>query len=120
MQDIQELLEKARALGDALVNHPTVRAHHEAQRAVRTDAAAQTLLREYQAQLNRLRELEAQQRPVEVADKHKLKTLETQMAGHETLKRLMRTQADYVALMAQVNSAIDGPLAALAQSEPPA
>lgn len=44
------------------------------------------------------------------------------MAGQESLKTLMRTQADYVAtaLMAQVNGAIDGPLAALATPERPA
>ena len=42
------------------------------------------------------------------------------MAGHETLKTLMRTQADYVGLMNQVNGAIDAPLAQLTTgTEPP-
>ena len=120
MQDIQDLLTKARALGQALAAHPVVKTHHAAQQAVHADAAAQKLLTNYQMQLNHVRDLEAQLKPVEVADKQKLKTLEAQIAGQESLKLLMRTQADYVALMAQVNREIDGPLASLAPPEPPA
>ena len=111
MQDIQDLLAKARALGTSLAAHPTVLAHREAQKAVRADQAAQKLLQDYQAHMNRIRELESQQKPIEVTDKQKLKSFESQIAGQETLKTLMRTQADYVALMAQVNREIDGPLA---------
>jgi cell fate (sporulation/competence/biofilm development) regulator YlbF (YheA/YmcA/DUF963 family) len=118
MQDFQDLLTKARALGTALAAHPIVQAHHAAQRAVRADAAAQQLLQDYQVQLQRLRELEAQLKPIEVADKQKLKHLEGQIAGQQSLKALMRTQADYVALMTQVNHEIDSPLSELAQPEP--
>jgi cell fate (sporulation/competence/biofilm development) regulator YlbF (YheA/YmcA/DUF963 family) len=120
MQDIEDLLAKARALGTALAAHPVVQAHHHAQRAVREDVAAQRLLHDYQAQLERIRESESELKPVEVADKQRLKSLESEIAGHETLKVLMRTQADYVALMSQVNREIDGPLADLARPEPKA
>jgi cell fate (sporulation/competence/biofilm development) regulator YlbF (YheA/YmcA/DUF963 family) len=118
MQDIQDLLAKARALGAALATHPIVQAHHQAQRAVHADAAAQKLLQDYQAHMSRLHDLQAQQKPIEVADKQRLKSLEGQIAGQESLKTLMRTQADYVALMAQVNHEIDGPLAEMAPPEP--
>lgn len=120
MADLQELLTKARVLGEALAGHPRVRAHYEAQRAVRDDAAAQKLLQDYQTQLNHIRRLEAERKPVEVADKHKLRDLEARMAGHEAFKNLMRTQADQVEIMAHVNRAIEEPLAALAQPEKPA
>jgi cell fate (sporulation/competence/biofilm development) regulator YlbF (YheA/YmcA/DUF963 family) len=115
MADVEDLVQKARALGTALAAHPVVRAHYEAQRAVRTDAGAQQLLREYQAHIDRLHQLEAGQMPIEVADKQKLKTFEQQMAAQDSLKRLMRTQTDYVALMNRINSEIDGPLASLAE-----
>jgi cell fate (sporulation/competence/biofilm development) regulator YlbF (YheA/YmcA/DUF963 family) len=118
MQDIQDLLARAQALGTALAAHPTVRAYHAAQRAARADAGAQRLMRDYHTQLNRIQQLEAELKPVEVADKQQLKSLETEMAGNEALKTLMRNQADYVALMAQVNGAIDGPLGELASGEP--
>ena len=120
MSDVQELLNKARSLGVALAGHPRVRAHYEAQRAVRADPEAQKLLQDYQAQLNHIRRLEAARKPIEVADKRKLRDLEARMAGHEALKTLMRTQADQVEIMAQVNRAIEEPLTALAQPEKPA
>lgn len=117
MPDVQDLLSKASALGTALAAHPTVQAHYQAQRAVRADTVAQKLLQDYQGHLNHIRQLEAEMNPIEVADKQKLKALEGQMAGQESLKALMRTQADYIALMSQVNNAIDGPMAGLAQAE---
>lgn len=118
MPDIQDLLAKARTLGEALAAHPCVRAHYDAQRAVRGDAAAQKVLQDYQTQLNAIRDLEAQRKPVDMAQKQKLRSLESAMAGQESLKALMRTQADYVALMNQVNRAIDDPMATLMNTEP--
>ena len=120
MPDIQDLLTKARTLGEALAAHPCVRAHYDVQRAVRGDASAQKLLQDYQTQLSAIRDLEAQRKPVDVAQKQRLRSLETAMAGQESLKALMRTQADYVALMNQVNRAIDDPLATLTDPEPAA
>ncbi len=118
MNDVQNLVAQAQALGAALVAHPTVRAYYEAQRGVRTDGGAQQLLREYESHVERLHRLEAEQKPIEVADKHRLREMETNLAGNALLKTLMRTQADYAALMAQINRAIDGPLADLAAQEP--
>jgi cell fate (sporulation/competence/biofilm development) regulator YlbF (YheA/YmcA/DUF963 family) len=119
MPNTQDLLAKARELGEALAAHPTVRAYHESQRAARTDAGARKLLTDYEAQLDHVRGLEAQRRPVEVGDKRKLRDLEAQMAGNEALKTLMRAQVEYVALMNQVNATMERPLAALTQSQPP-
>jgi cell fate (sporulation/competence/biofilm development) regulator YlbF (YheA/YmcA/DUF963 family) len=119
MADIQELLSKASALGEALAANPTVSAHYRAQNSVRSDPAAQKLLQEYQTQVERIHELERNKRPVEVADKHKLADLERQLVGNETLKNLMRTQADYAAVMARVNKAMEAPLAALTEREKP-
>lgn len=120
MPDTQELLEKAQALGTALAGHATVREYHAAQRAARQDETAQRLLREYQAALDHIGALEAERKPVEPADKQKLRDFERQLTGHPLLKNLMRLQADYAALMAQINSAIDAPLAQLAHPEPTA
>lgn len=120
MPEPQDLLNQARALGEALAAHPTVQAYYRAQQAVRSDASARRLLQDYQAQLDRLHTLEAEQKPIEVADKHRLRDLETQVAGHDALKTLMRTQADYVDLMSRVNRAIDEPLARFATPEKPA
>ncbi len=120
MADTQELLTKAHALGEALAAHAAVQAYLEAQRTLRADSAAQQLLRDYQAQFARVRQLEADQKPIEVEDKHKLRDFELQMARHETLKKFMRAQADYVALRNQVDRAVDAPLVALVGPQQPA
>ncbi len=120
MADVPDVLTKARELGAALAAHPRVRAHLDAQRAVHADTTAQQILRDYQAQLDQIQQREASHQPIEVADKHKLRELEQRLAGNESLKNLMRTQADYVALMNQVNEAIDGPLTELHAPETPA
>ncbi len=120
MNDIQELLAKAQALGEALAAHPRVKAYQAAQRAVRGDTLAQQLLQDYQSHLSHLSQLEGEHKPVEVADKHKLRDLENRIAAQDSLKVLMRTQADYVELMNQVNQTMEAPLSLLGQPERPA
>lgn len=117
MPDIEELVKKASELGKALAAHPAVQAHFAAQRAVRQNKETQKLLQDYHAQLDRIRQLEDEQKPVEVSDKHLLKEYEGRMAGNEALKTLMRTQADYMAVMTRVNQAMEAPVAALGQPE---
>jgi len=120
MSETDELLNKARALGEALAAHSLVREHYAAQRAAREDPTVRRLLQDYQAHLACLRQLEAERRPIEAVDQQRLRDLETELTGNGILKQLMRTQADYVALMERVNAALDAPLQALAQSEMPA
>jgi cell fate (sporulation/competence/biofilm development) regulator YlbF (YheA/YmcA/DUF963 family) len=90
-----------------------VSAYIAAQQAVKQDASANQLLHDYQAKMERIRRLEEEGKPIEVADKHQLRDLESGLAGHEMLKALMRAQADYLELMTQINREIDGPIAAL-------
>jgi cell fate (sporulation/competence/biofilm development) regulator YlbF (YheA/YmcA/DUF963 family) len=110
MDDLQELMDKAGALGQAIAAHPRMREYNAAREAVEKDADAQSLLRDYAKQAERIRELERNQKPVEVADKQKLAEIEGRMAGNDAFKRLMRCQADYVELMNQVNRAMEAPL----------
>ena len=88
--------------------------------AVQKDPAAQALLKEYAQHMEHLRQFEAQQKPIEVADKHKTAEYEARVAGNEVLKELMRVQADYVELMNQINNAMEAPLASMARSKDPA
>jgi cell fate (sporulation/competence/biofilm development) regulator YlbF (YheA/YmcA/DUF963 family) len=112
MTEIQELLDRARALGEAIANHPHVQAFTAAREEVEKDAEAQQVLKAYEEQARHIRRLEAKRKPIEVADKRKLAECEQRMASNDALKKLMRRQADYVALMNQVNRAMETPLAA--------
>lgn len=109
--DTQALLEQARKLGEALASHARVKAYMEARQAASQDSAAQQLLKDYQQAAKRIQQLQMQNKPIEVADKHKLGDLEAKMAGNSALKALMRAQADYLELMNQIDRATDEGLA---------
>jgi cell fate (sporulation/competence/biofilm development) regulator YlbF (YheA/YmcA/DUF963 family) len=116
MAEIQALLEQAHALGEAIASHPHFQAFAAARTKTEHDSEAQQLLKDYTEHAQHLRQLEAQRKPVEVADKRKLAEYEQKMASNEALKELMRAQADYVTLMNQVNQAMEAPLAATRKS----
>ena len=111
MAEVQELLEKAHALGEAIAKHPYVQAFVAARERTEKDPQAQELLKAYSQQAERIRRLEAQGKPIEVADKRKLAEFEQKLASDAALKDLMRAQVDYVTLMNQVNQAMEAPLA---------
>ena len=120
MDELREVLDKARALGEALAAHPRMRDYTAARQAVAGDTNAQDLLKSYSEQAEHIRRLEATQQPVEVADKQKIAEIEKGMAANEALKRLMRSQADYIELMNRVNEAMEAPLAPTQQADPSA
>jgi cell fate (sporulation/competence/biofilm development) regulator YlbF (YheA/YmcA/DUF963 family) len=116
MASTQELLEQARALGEAIASHPHVQAFMKAKARTEADSDAQRVLGDYQKQVQRIRKLETEQKPIEVGDKRKMAECEQAMASNDALKELMRTQADYVALMNQINRAMETPLAGAGKS----
>ena len=117
MADTQELINQARALGEAIAKHPDVQAFLSARTEVERNADAQKLLRAYSEHAQHLRKLEVEQKPIEVADKHKLAEYEQQMASNEALKKMMAAQVGYVALMNKVNQSIEVPLATIRKSD---
>lgn len=110
MASMQDIVAKARSLGEDLAANERVRAHYAARRATHADKAAQDLLRDYAQAVQRIQALEAEGKPVEVSDKQRIQEAELKMASNDALKQLMRTQADYVELMNQVNAAMEEPL----------
>jgi len=104
---MDEIIELARELGRKIAAHPRTQAFATAGRAVTADPQAQKLLNDYQAHVDKIRAREQMRQPIEVADKRGLAELESKVVSHDGLKALMQTQADYVQLMQQVQSAID-------------
>lgn len=109
---MQDLIEQARSLGEAIAKHSTVQAFIAARRATEGDTTAQELLKEYAAAAQRVQQLEQTQQPIEPADKQRLAMAQQKMAGHDAVKELMRTQSDYAALMYRINEAMQKPLEA--------
>jgi cell fate (sporulation/competence/biofilm development) regulator YlbF (YheA/YmcA/DUF963 family) len=118
MDDVTDLLERAKALGESLARHPRVVSFAAARRALHDSREARDLLVQYTQHAERLHELEAGQKPIEVADKHKLAEIETRMAGNDVLKQYMRVQADYIELMNQISRAMEEPAVRALQEKP--
>lgn len=111
----QEVLDLAKKLGEQLAQLDAVALHLKAQAGVENDTTAQSLLKDYNAHAAKLREAEQKQQPISPDDKHKLQDYERQLASNDAVKEFMRRQADYLALMQDVNQAMGAPLAAAAQ-----
>jgi cell fate (sporulation/competence/biofilm development) regulator YlbF (YheA/YmcA/DUF963 family) len=110
MAEFDEVLRQAKSLGQALAAHPRVAAYIAAQAAVHRDSAARSLLSDYDRHVQHVHSLEVEGKPIEVADKHKLRDLQSGMAGNESLKQLMRTQADYLELMNRIHDVLETPI----------
>lgn len=104
---MDDIIEHARELGKKIATHPRTVDFMNAARAVAENKDAQTTLKSYEEQVRRIRELESANKPIEVADKHKLADCESAVAGNDHLKKMMKYQADYLQMMSQVNNAID-------------
>ena len=115
MANTQELINQARALGEALARHADVQAFFTARAEVEKDAAAQELLKNYSSQAHRVQQLSAENKPIEPDDKKKLLDFEQRMAGNPALKKMMAAQVGYITLMNRVNQAMETPIVAAQQ-----
>jgi cell fate (sporulation/competence/biofilm development) regulator YlbF (YheA/YmcA/DUF963 family) len=104
---MEDLIAQARELGRRIAAHPRTVDFLAAARSVAEDRDAQQILRDYQEQIGRIRELEGGGRPIEPQDKRRLAELEQRVAANEKLKQMMRLEADYLEMMHRVNAAID-------------
>lgn len=104
---MDDIIAQARELGKKIATHPRTQEFFAAAKAVAEDRDAQAVLKSYQEQIARIRELEAGKRPIEPDDKRKLADAEARVAGNDKLKNMMKHQADYLEMMHRINSAID-------------
>ena len=102
--------ELARRLGKAIADSPEATAYRAARDELAADADLSQTLEDYQQQARKIAQLEAEQKPVEVDDKHKLADLQAKIASNDLLKEWMRLQADYSELWNKVNRAMLTPI----------
>jgi cell fate (sporulation/competence/biofilm development) regulator YlbF (YheA/YmcA/DUF963 family) len=112
MTDLNELLELASRLGEKTAAHQRTTNLRTAQKAVNDDPDARNLIEKYQKHAEHIRSLEAQQKPIEPADKHKLADIEQQISANAALSELTRRQVDFVEMMQQIKRRIDEKLQA--------
>lgn len=104
---MDDIIADATALGKKMAAHPRMKAYMAAAQAVNGNQEAQDVLMGYQKAIEKIQQLEASGKPIEVADKRTISDWESKVANNELLKRMMTAQADYLELMHRINAAID-------------
>ena len=107
---MDNVLELARSLGDALKSSERFKALTEIENKVKNDKDASDALKNFTGKSAEIQRKEADLQPVEVAEKRELADLETAVRENELLRGMMQAQADYAEMINRVNEAIFGAL----------
>jgi cell fate (sporulation/competence/biofilm development) regulator YlbF (YheA/YmcA/DUF963 family) len=112
---MDELIRKAEELGHLLASHPRFAALMAARDAVRANETSRKLMADYETHVQRIEDLTLANKPIEVADKHKLAELEKVVAADVRIKELTKAQMEFSDLLNRINRAIFGQIAAQSQ-----
>lgn len=108
---MSDILDMATKLGKAISESPQAIKLREVRKELDAHKDVLDTLKAYQQQADKLGQLEHENKPVEVEDKHKLRDLHEKLVASEVFKRFTAAQVDYVDLMRQVNQALRKQLA---------
>lgn len=107
---MDQLLEKATALGREVAADERVQALVAARKSIENDSEAQQLVQDHSDTVARIGKLKQEQKPIEPADKRKLAECEAALAAHPLFKELLKAQTNYLELINRVHQAIEAPL----------
>ncbi len=110
---MQAIIDLATQLGRAIAESPQAVKLREAKEELNRHADLTATLKDYAAQAERIAKLEAENKPLEVEDKHRLDELEGKLLSNDVFKRYTAAQVDYVDLMRHVNAELRKQLAAV-------
>jgi len=105
------ITELAGRLGKTIASSPEAIALRDARKALNAQPDVAQLLKDFQAQSDKIQQLTADNKPVEVDDKHALQELQDKLVASEVFKKYTAAQVNYIDLMRQVNQAIQAELA---------
>ena len=103
---MDDILDLAARLGKRIASDPRGSAMVLARDALDKSASDRQLLADFQAQQQKVHELEVGGKPIEPDDKRKLAELHDGVISSQVIKDLLKAQTDYVDLMSQVSSRI--------------
>ena len=101
-----EIMQMAEELGRAISRSPQAAAFRRARQTLEADSEISETLKQYDEQARKIAQLEVENKPVEVDDKHKLQALQNKLTASDLFKKYTATQLEYVDLMRQVNEAL--------------
>lgn len=108
MATTDEILDKARELGDLIAEHPSAKKLESVLQRLQGDTEAQRAMTDYERHLRTLSEKQESGRPIEVDDKRKLEKLQMAVIKNPILRDMQVAQMDYLDLMRRVDEAIQG------------
>jgi cell fate (sporulation/competence/biofilm development) regulator YlbF (YheA/YmcA/DUF963 family) len=103
---VDPIIELADKLGKAIADSAPAAKLREARKLLDQHPEVKQLLTDYQNHADKLSQLEQENKPVEVDDKHKLQELQGKLIADDTFKKLTAAQVDYVDLMRRVNTTL--------------
>ena len=105
------IIDMAEKLGKAISESPQAVKLREVRKELDQHKDVLEPLQQYQEQARKLEQLQHENKPVEVEDKHKLRDLHEKLVASEVFKRFTAAQVEYVDLMRQGNQALRKQLA---------
>jgi len=106
MPDYDDLLAKARALGEAIASSKALQEVRAAEQRIRLNEASNRLRDEHRDLALKIARLEAENKPIEPEDKRKMSELHERLRTDLLFQQLLRAQVEYEDLMNRVNEAV--------------
>ena len=106
MADTEQVLEAARDLGVMIASTEQASKFEAAVKAIQQDTDAQRLMVDLNRHASLIMQKQAEGRPIEVQDKHKLEDLRGKVSTSITLCSFQMAQMDFLDLMRSVDEAI--------------
>ena len=100
---MSQIISLAEQLGKDIAQSPQAVGLRAARAELNKQADLLQLLKDYQAQTEKIARAEHEGKPVEVGDKHKLADIHGRLVASEVFKRFTAAQVEYVDLMRRVN-----------------
>ncbi len=104
------IIELAGRLGKAIADSPAATDLQATRKAIEEHPEISKLYKEVQDQSLKVAKLESEEKPVEVADKHKLSELREKLIATAEFKKYTAAQVEYADLMRQVSDAMQSKL----------
>ena len=104
------IIELAARLGKAIADSPAATDLQATRKAIEEHPEVSRLYREFHDQSLKVAKLESEEKPVEVADKHKLLELREKLIASDEFKKYTAAQVEYADLMRRVSEAMQSKL----------
>jgi len=104
---MEQILNKAKQLGEAIAAHERCRAFDQAAKALKADAEAKQLEQDYAESAKVLSEKSAAGQPLEPEEKRREADLRKRMAAHPLIRDFLKAQVDFAELMQKTNATLE-------------